>query len=423
MQQYHFFYHRIIRPLFLILIIHSFGYTCFAQDTLSLKKAVYYASHGQDENAKEICYTILQKDPSQAPAKILLGKLYSWEKKFDTARSLLKEVIKKYPENQAALNSLINVELWSNNPDQALIYCNKGINLNPKSEDFLLKKAKVFDRQKKDVEAYRITEELLKTNPNNKEAGEFLKYLKQKKGKDSEKNGVGISYSHDSFNKKYSPWNYVSVYLFHKGKWGAISGGVNYANRFNRNALQYELSVYPKISSKVRAFVNAGYSSAIIFPNYKFGASVYYKIFKKTELELGGRYFNFTILSAPIIAYTGSVSTYYKKFWVSFRPYIIPQKVGVDQSYYLTVRYYLPNPKNNITLTLNTGLSPQDYFDPALRNSFKITSHTRRARIAFQTIIFSPKNILKASFGYEKRDYLHATRDRITMGIGLERLF
>lgn len=415
---------RCFRYLFIIPIACIFIKECHAQDSLLYKKAIYFTVKGEHSRAKDICRYILQKNPDQVNAGVLLGRLYSWDRQFDSSIVILQNIVIEHPEDKEALNALINTERWSGNLDQALVYANKGLSMDSSSEKLLLQKAKILDRLNKHGEAVNTIGRMLFFYPGNAAAINFLKYLENEKTLQSERHGVGISYVHDAFNKKYSPWNYTSIYLFSRGKHGAISAEVNYANRFNTNGMQYEISLYPKISHVVSAYINAGYSSSIIFPNYKLGASLYYDIARKSEVELGIRYLNFTILQYPIVAFTGSFRIYVNKLRLSIRPYIIPQKTGFDQSYYFTIRYYLPNPENNITLTLNTGLSPKEYFDPSLNAPTKFHSKTQRAIIYIQHTFFSPKNIIKATIGYERRAYYNqAGLNRFTSGLSLERLF
>jgi YaiO family outer membrane protein len=419
------------RRLFPVLLFSMVTFTGVAQDSTAVKndstgirRAIYWAKKGQHDKAKEICRSFLLKHPQDPEAAILLGRLYSWNKQFDSARTCLKNVLSRQPANEEALQAIINVELWSNQLDQALVYCDKALALSPGSESLLIKKAKVYNKQAKYKEASQLVEQVLRINPVNEEALRFREYLKKKTAVRYEKSGIGLLYQHDHFNNSYAPWDYASLYLFHKSKIGMVSGSVNYASRFRASGVQYEINLYPRISSSMRAYLGAAYSKDSVFPSGNFGAGLYHKLFEKAELDAGIRYLTFSRLPDPILIYTGAISISSKRVWTSFRTYLTPQPAGISQSYYLTGRYYMNNPKNNITLIVNTGLSPNDYLDPISGKTYNFPTKSNRVKMAFQTVFLSQKNILKCSLAYERRIYnAGIARERISTGIGIERLF
>jgi len=94
--------------------------------------------------------------------------------------------------------------------------------------------------------------------------------------------------------KGYTPWNLDSAYFFSIRKWGIFSAGINYANQYGINGTQYELDLFTRISSPMRAYVGAAYSKDYIFPKYNFEFSVYQKFLKIAEFETGGRYLSYT---------------------------------------------------------------------------------------------------------------------------------
>ena len=412
--------------LLTMLCFSSFGQdsTLIKNDTVGIQRAIYWTKKGEHDKAKKICRTILGKYPRHTETEILLGRLYSWDKQFDSARLFLKDVIGREPGNEDALNAIVNVELWSNQPEQALIYCDKALRLYPNSEDLLMKKAKVLNKKSNYKEASKVVDQILQINPNNREAIQFREFLRKKIVSQPEKNAIGLVYRYDHFNNSYAPWNFVSMYYFHKAKGGSISASINYANRFHANGMQYELNLYPRLSSSMRAFIGGAYSKDSIFPVYNIGAGLEYKLFKQAQLELGARYLNFTRLPDPIIIYTAAFSISNRKVFGSIRTYLTPVKAGLNQSYYLTGRYYMKNPQKNITLVLNTGLSPHDYFDPIANKAYNYPTKSGRIRLAYQTPLLSRKTILKFSLGYERRVYYASnSRDRISAGIEIERLF
>ena len=419
-------YRIIFLFLFTMPFFLSFGQDSLFKnkDTIGIQRAIYWAKKGEHDKARQICQNILRKYPRHTETEILLGRLYSWNKQFDSARFLLKDVVNREPGNEEALNAIVNVELWSNQPDQALAYCNKALSLYPNSESLLMKKAKALNKKSDYREASKVVDEILRINPVNQEAIQFRDYLKKKISGNPDKNAIGVSYRYDHFNNTYTPWNFASLYFLHKGKEGNIFASINYANRFHANGIQYELNLYPRLSSSMRAFIGGAWSNDSIFPNYNIGAGLYHTLFKKAELELGARYLNFTRLPDPILIYTGAFSISKKRVFGSIRTFLSSVQSGLNQSYYLTGRYYMKDPQKNITLVLNTGLSPFDYFDSISNKTYNYPTKSRRIRLAYQTPLFPKKTILKFSLGYERRVYFaRSSRDRVSAGLDIERLF
>lgn len=399
----------------------------YAQNTTShkdeMKKAIYWVSKAKYDNAKTECIKILQKNPKQADAAVLLAKLYSWEYKFDSARTLLSNVLQNQPANKDALNAMVNVELWSKHYDKALAYANRGLEAYPNAEDFLIKKAKAYEKQGNYTEASKVINKAVEINPDNKEALKVQEILKNKKQVTASKSAVGIYYQNDRFTNNYTPWNYVSAYFYTVSKRGGLSAGINYATRFNITGTQYELNLYPRISKVTRAFIGGGFSKDKIFPEYKFGVSLYQKVFKIAELEGGIRYLSFKKL-APIIIYTGGLSISSGHWRGTIRTFLTPRASTLNQSYQLSARYSFKNPDNRIMLVLSTGLSPQNYLDTVSYKTYNYPKTSNRIELRYQTPFFSDKTILKVAGGYEMNDYYTGKkRERIFAGIGIERSF
>lgn len=426
---------RFIPPtpgvVFSVILLIAVSVSCFGQissgmkDSVMLREAIYSAKNGQHDKAKALCREILRENPGDNAAAILLGRVYSWDRQFDSARAALSPVLSRNPNDKMALEAMINVELWSDHPDKAMDYCNRALARYPGSESLMMKKAKIYVRQKKYEEAKQLDNQIISLHPDNREAQQLKEYLKGRHAAPVKKNRVGIYYQYDHFSNTYTPWSYASLYYARKGNLGGLWAGVNYAHRFNANGLEYELDLYPKISATTRAFIGGAYSKDTIFPAYRLGASLYQKLFRPLELEAGIRYLSFTNLPDPIIIYTGALSVSYQRIRASFRTYLTPQSAGgLNQAYYLTLRYYMHQPEKNITLILNSGLSPRDYTDPISGKAYNFPTKSQQIRIAYETPFLSLQNILKISAGYENRAYhLGASRGRISAGAGYERKF
>ena len=333
-----------------------FGQIRFYPDS-AYRVAKEFAFSGKRAEARIILRKILAVNPASAEVQTLLGRTYSWDKKYDSARIELTHVLSYSPKNEDAADALLDTELWSDNYSGALLLSEKALKeINPRSEAFLLKKIRALYNLKKYKEALVTVEELLKINPKNEKAVSLIESIK----KETRINKIGLSYDHDRFSSGFSQWTGVSGFYSRKTKYlGSVIGRVNYAKRFNVPGVQYETDLYPQINEKMYSYFNVGFSKAAIFPSFRFGFSLYRSFPDNFEGEIGIRYLKF---NKSAIIYTGSVSKYISSFWFSLRPAVIPDTPGFSKSISLISRYYLKGGSENfITLTLSAGVAADQY--------------------------------------------------------------
>src|SRR5258708_32761883 len=64
-----------------------------AKDTSGYQQAVYWAKKGQHDTAEKICRAFLKKELHQERTGVLLGRLYSCDRKFGSARIFLTDAV------------------------------------------------------------------------------------------------------------------------------------------------------------------------------------------------------------------------------------------------------------------------------------------------------------------------------------------
>jgi YaiO family outer membrane protein len=411
-------------PILIFICMVGFAFLTKGQDTVktldtdkAFAEARQEAFADHHSKARQILYRILKANNDYTDASILIGRTYSWDKMYDSARYMLKKVTEAHPANEDALNALIDVELWSDNPSRALQYANKGLKKNLVSEDFIWKKIKALHAMGQDGQAIATADSFVAITGNKiiRKQAHDLERL-------SYKNNIYISSDVDLFSSTFNPWYYETVSYTRKTKFlGSLTSRLNYARRFDENGYQLEADAYPTLSKKMYAYVNAGFSPSNIFPKARCGASLYYNLPKAFEAELGFRYLYF---SSSTIIYTGSFGKYYKNFWFSLRSYITPGGAGVSQSYFLLSRYYLGDADNYLTLTIGTGASPDGsekdavYFSPALN-----VLSSRKIKLDAQFEVFSDYYIsLRTGFSHDEIR-TGTYRENPSFGIGLQKRF
>lgn len=352
-----------------------------AEMMLKARDAAY---NNRKAESRQICRQILSGDSAYYDASVLMGRTYSWEQKYDSARMVLIKVLNAVPGHYDAVEALIDNELYSANYSDAIKYADLGLKFKPNTTAFLYKKARATDNSGNLPEASKILNQIISIDPSNKEAKDLLLSIRNR----SMINKIKLNYWSDYFSDNDS-WQFFSASIGRKtNKFGMLTLRYNYAGRFARNGHQLELDAYPSLGKSVYLYFNTGISNARNFPISRLSLEPYFKLPKSFEFSVGLRYMNFdknrllAVDSNKVIIYTGTIGKYFGNYWISLRPYLIPGNKAWSKSLNLTVRRYLSDADSYLSLVLGSGISPdiQQYaYDPNyFLKSNKITLEFRR---------------------------------------------
>jgi YaiO family outer membrane protein len=350
------------------------------------------------DKAEQFALLALQISPSYADVEIFLGRVYTWDDQYDSARYHFLKVLGTTPINEDASIAYADLEYGNDNYKEALNICNRALAVYPASQALLLRKAKVLNAIKKPAEASMITAQLLKNNDHDSAALDLAATIKDA----SKVNILSVSYDNSSFDKQYDKaWQFSSISYGRYTKFGTVIGRLNYANRFGENGVQGEIDAYPHISKTFYSYLNFGYSNnAGVFPNYRAGFSLYANLPKSFEAEAGMRYLYFT--SATYI-YTFYIGKYYKNFLFSARTYLTPSDAGISQSYNLAARYFFGGADNYVGVSAGKGLSPDETNQVILlTNKINFSSKQVSARFSHT---FLKWNVILLSAGLINQEY------------------
>ncbi len=341
-----------------ILFFALFSNNSVAQDTLSSDELFINArtaAFDEDDYPKAIRITkqALEKSPDYADIRIFLGRLYTWTDEVELARKEFERVITKSPGYEDAHLAYGYLEYWNDNPEKALEVIEPGIKKNPDSKGLMMLKAKILNNLERFTEANNTLDELLGFHPNYSEARAFSQTIKNL----SSKNQIGVDYDFVYFDERFSdPWHLASISYRRATPLGSVTGRFNYANRFTRNGIQFEVDAYPRISDTFYAYVSGGISeNGGIFPRYRAGFSLYTNLPKSFEADAGFRFLSF---SKSTWIYTAAIGKYYSNYWFNLRTYLTPSNNSLSKSISLTVRYYLAGADDFLSFKIGTGLSP-----------------------------------------------------------------
>jgi YaiO family outer membrane protein len=369
-----------------------------------------------DEMAKQLAKEALLQSPEYADIEIFLGRLYTWNKQYDSAVLHFDHVLTYAPNNEDAGIAYTDLEYWNDHYQKALTVCNNSLTANAASAELLLRKAKIFKALKQYKQASVIVDQLVKSDKRNNDALSLASSLKDA----AAVNKIGINFDYSYFDKQYSrPWYLTSISYNRQTMLGSVIGRINYANRFGSNGVQGELDAYPRISKTFYSYINFGYSGSSIFPKYRAGFSLYANLPHSFEAEGGIRYLNF---GSDTYIYTLSLSKYYSNFLFGVRTYVTPGSGGASQSYTLSGRYYFADADNYLELRVGTGISPDErILNYQYSNKTRLTS--KQASVGFNHS-FSRLNIFSLRAGWVNQQYKPSfTGNQFDASIGYQRRF
>jgi Putative Zn-dependent protease, contains TPR repeats len=368
--------------------------------------------------AIELSKKALQVNPAYTDIQIFIARLYTWNKQPDSGRIYFQEALKQKPDAEDAYAGYADLEFWNDNDEGSLAVLHQGLQYHPSSIPLLLRKARILQKKREFQDALAVTDTILKLEKNNTEARNLAAQLKD----NVSKNRVGIKYDYTSFDKQFpDPWHLLAVDYTRQTRVGSFTGRINYANRFAKTGMQYELESYPIFSKTFYGYLNVGYSDDTIgvMPKWKGGGSLYANLPKAFETELGIRYLYF---KSDVFVYTLYVGKYYKSFLFGARTYLTPNNTNIAQSYLVSARYYYGGIDDYFVLNLGTGISPDDRRINVLLNSpYKLRSYT--GELVFRHAI-RRMNIITANFSIINQEYMAGTiGNQYQAGIGYIRRF
>lgn len=356
---------RIVAILVLVGVHLSMGQTerrVNVDSLFSVARELAFA--GQRDSARTLLNRALEVSPDYTDIRIFLARTLAWDRRFDEARKVLEQVFIQDSKNYEAYAVAIELEVWDGKYEEALIYCERALQVYPTDEFFLLKKANILHTLQRDTEALLVVSILEKINRAHPETEK----LRQTIARSSLSQEVLVNETVDAYSQYFAPFHLLSLQYNTLLKIGTISARVNYRIRGNTAGVQGELEAYPKITDGVYAYLNYGFAgaSSLLFPVHRVGAEMFFKMPSNLEASLGGRLLTFTS-GSDVSLYTGSIGYYYKDFWFSLRPFLTAKNISVSRSYNFSARwYYDGRAEEFVSGRIGAGFSPDERnYDPS----------------------------------------------------------
>ncbi|WP_207496972.1 YaiO family outer membrane beta-barrel protein [Aridibaculum aurantiacum] len=355
--------------------------------------------------AKALATQALSLAPFNADIQVFLGRLYAWDKQYDSSRFHLKHVLAYAPLHEDAYLAYTDLEVWNGHQQLALEVCNKGLAVYPTSVDLLVKKAGILQGLKQYQEAWQVIEQVTKQSQHHPAANALATSIKDAMAV----NSVAVRYNFSHLdNLPNQPWHMASVAYTRQSSFGPITGSIHYAKRYGTNGWQAELEAYPRINKTFYSYVNFGYSPGDrVFPRSRGGLSLIANLPRGFEAEAGVRYLHFDNTTWLYTLYAGK---YYKKFLFGARMYVSPNVNSSAQTFNFTGRYYLKGADDYVGISLGSGISPDDRATNIQFNN-KSRLHSKQATVNFQHRVWK-RNYVTLHAGFLRQAY----ENNVSMG-------
>jgi YaiO family outer membrane protein len=313
------------------------------------------AFNNQRDDARRFCTALLQRTPSYSDARVLLGRTYAWDRRWDEARGEFQKVLDDVPSHRDALSALADLELWREQYGIALETAERALRLYPSGEEFLLRKARALKALGREDEALVTLNALEDLHSSLAD----IAVLRSSIRSSAMKSTIEVNAATDRFADTYDPMNTAFIQVGRRTGFGSIFARLNYARRFAANGIQMEADLYPRITEGVYAYLNYGYSGSVLFPRHRGGAELYMRLGSQFEGSLGARHLSFGS-SSSLTMYVGSVGYYFGSYWFCFRPYLISNDAGLSTSGSVTLRRYLGDAENFVSLRAGAGFTADE---------------------------------------------------------------
>lgn len=305
----------------------------------ALEEARQLAYEKKYDDARVLLGAVLVNYPEYADVRNLLAKTYSWDGHYETARGYFDQLLAKENSNREVWLAAVNNEIFAKHTDLALRKVNSALEFLPADPDLLALKQKIEASSIPDPDPPEVRSgyEL--------QSGEFS-------------NNMGVFSSVQVFDQVFDSQYSLGMEYIRQEKFGQLIPRITFTNRFGQDGIQYELDAYPKIGKRSYAYVNYGYSGALIFPKHRAGAEYFTMISKTMELSAGVRHLDFRESTAT--TWTGSIGLYTGNYYMALRPLITPRSNN-PTAYFGSVllRKYGKTADFYLGARINAGVEPE----------------------------------------------------------------
>jgi YaiO family outer membrane protein len=328
--------------------------TGWAQTADVLPQARELAASGKRAEALKLLEGRLAQDAADVDARLLYGTMLSWERRFDESRRELRRVLAGAPEYLDATYALLNVELWSGNPNRAEEIVRAALARHPTDTKLLVAHARALAAEHRGREAVAEARRALAIEPGNQDAQDAIDAA----GEWAQPWTAGFDETHEWFSRTYGAWDEYQMTVRRATDAGPVLAHFYRADRLGLHSNQAEVEFYPHFRRGTDAYVEAAYSpDATLYPRYRVGFDVVQAAGRGWELSGGYRRLNF---ASPVNIVMGSVGKYWGRWLFVGRIYEQPDRAGVSHTEQGMVRRYFGRRESFVAVRVSRGSNLQE---------------------------------------------------------------
>jgi YaiO family outer membrane protein len=323
---------------FLILVL-ALEVCTLAQVENILTRGRQLFGQNQAQKAFVLLNEYLKDNPNDLDARVLLGLICSWDKKYDEGRKAFQSVLQVEPDYKDAVLGLINLEFWSGHSARAEELALRGLNVRPQDPDYLAALVKVTAEK----DAARSS---------------AVKRAEITPGAASEYGWeASVAQSNIWFSNNRSSWHETSGSIARHVGSAWITARFSHATWNGAESNAIEVESYPGIRPGTYGYLAGAISpDGNLYAHRRFGAEIFQSFPHGFEGSAGMRYYRF---GSNTFLYTGSVAKYFGDWWILGRTYITPDAVaGFSRSLQVSARRYHNDADHFVGLRFGMGASP-----------------------------------------------------------------
>lgn len=385
------------RMLFLVGFIWSVTSQAQSQADSLFTVARHLAEQTDYTQAIRIVKDLTLSYPGNRDYSEYLSRLYYWSETYEQAKTTLlsDRSAEKLPAD--LLELLIRCEIALKETDSASTHAQTGGRLFPdKKEHFRLLEGTAFYEGKRYDEATKVLSLIPKKDPDGAAADAIVNQILR-----LQKNTVTAGYLLTTFDQaQFSDQQAAFVEYGRKFRHYTQVFRVNYANLYQKQAVQVETDAYIKVKQQHYLFVNLGISEKnSILPQYRASAE-FYTEHKHFSASLGGRYLYFSKANSPVMV-TGHAALIQRDWLFNYRPFILILPTKTLASHLFYIRKSFPRRESYVQLDLQYGSLPYFYY------TYEVLSRLNAYRIGINTKIRIKKNwFVQPIFMFEREEYV-----------------
>lgn len=369
------------------------------------------------EEAESAAYDLLKQLPDYTDVRIYLSLIHGKQGEFEPGLSLINTVLSEHPEAEDALRARSSLHYWSEDWSALLSSTTDALASIPGDPDLMYKQALAQSKLNNQQEALGILNVLLENTPENLKARQLRAQVIEAMPAPE----LFTRYMFDHFRQPYNrQWHMVTLGGNYPIAPGTISPYFNMGHFaaegedfLSTTAFQLNADAYLDITEKNYMLLGYGIGTGTYLPRHRAALHIWQALPSGWSVSAGARYLYF---DQHYLFYALGVDKYLGNYWLDLKNYLFNKAYGFSMSSYLTVRRYIENKYNYLSLTVGYGTSPDEPIT-LVADLQRLNALSVRVEIMKQ---IAARTRIGAGIGYAYEEYREQLfRNRVTVKAGI----